>query len=701
MKKIILLFSFILLLNHKSLSQTTLSLATGPEGGVYFSIGIGLKAAIEKACPDVTIALNPTEGSIENSWKLSNNEVQLALVQSDVAAYFREGKRMFRYPSESMMAIATLYPEVVHLVVRKDVGINSIDDLKGKVVAVGKKNSGTIYNSLDILDYFELTDKVKEKKYLSFSETDKAFKNKSIDASFYTSGVPSDAIKDLSSLTKIIGFDSLSVEGILERYSYFQKSSISANNYPDQNNNINSVGVNVILAVQKNSDRRLIKRITDAIFTNLSELEKSHIVAKNINLENSYKINALDLHPGASEFYKDSERIERQFKDYFLDWFSYALLIALILYSLYHHKKFRYNFSRNQYFQIAVILGFLFTVGTFGTYWFERSVNKNFDNIIDTFWTTIIYLLSGFEGNNPITVGGKISSVFILLGSVALLGSVIGHFTSIFIRESKKKMPVDLKKHIAICYWSCRGDTIVKELRHSEKASDKEIIILHDSDPNEKELRSKNNYYKNVFFIEGDPTNTKALEDSRTPFAESVIILAGENHENSDPLTILTCLSIEKLCKRLKVEKPHIIAELMNRDNRQIAIEAGADEIVSAGYYRTGIMLQSALYPQLSDIYHELLSYGENKTSVYIIDEKNYSKSLEGKTFKEIVDIINKNRDEDNPIILLGIKRNKNMILNPQESVDKSSAKYFDNLKGGDSLVVIAQKYPNLQDINL
>ena len=41
------------------------------------------------------------------------------------------------------------------------------------------------------------------------------------------------------------------------------------------------------------------------------------------------------------------------------------------------------------------------------------------------------------------------------------------------------------------------------------------------------------------------------------------------------------------------------------------------------------------------------------------------------------------------------------MILNPQENVDKNSAKYFDNLKEGDSLVVIAQKYPNLEDINL
>lgn len=702
MKSIFLLFIFILNFSHAIYSQETFKLATGSEGGVYFSIGLGLKAAIEKACPEITIALSSTAGSVENAWLLSNNEVQLALIQSDVASNFKNGNMMFKFPSENMMAIATLFPEIIHLVVRKGSGIRTLKDLKGKIIAVGEKNSGTRYNAEDILRFSGINESEITKKYLTPNEVHEAFMNNSIDAVFQTSGIPNQIISSISEGGEIISFDSTTIADMINQFPYFDRNTIPMNSYKGQTQQINSVGLNLFLVTRMDVDRRTIKKITEAIFANKSEIIKSHIVAKNINLENSYKVNSLELHPGASEYYKDSERIERHYTDYLLDGITYFILFLIVVFSIYNHKKFRYNYSRNQYFQIAVVLTVLFTVGTLGTYWFEKSVNKNFDNIIETFWTTIIYLLSGFEGNNPITVGGKISSIFILLGSVGLLGSVIGHFTSLFIMESKKKMPVDLNKHIAICYWSSRGDTIIKELRNSEMAAEKEIIVLHDNDLNERELRDKNDYYKNVFFIEGDPTKTKTLSDARVACAESIIILArNSNAIIADPMTILTCLSIDKLCAKLEVKKPRIIAELMNRENREIALDAGADEIVSAGFYRTGIMLQSALFPNLSDIFHELLSYGSEKTSVYILEEDRYSKDLFGKSFSEIVDIINKNRKEENPVILLGIRREGKVMLNPQNNVSEKSNKYFDVLKKGDALAVIAQKHPYLTNLKV
>jgi hypothetical protein len=147
------------------------------------------------------------------------------------------------------------------------------------------------------------------------------------------------------------------------------------------------------------------------------------------------------------------------------------------------------------------------------------------------------------------------------------------------------------------------------------------------------------------------------------------------------------------------MQKPRIIAELMNKDNREIALDAGADEIVSAGFYRTGIMLQSALFPSLSDIFHELLSYGTDKTSIYILNDDRYPEAFIGKSFGKIAEIINNDRDEKNPVILLGIRRNGKVMLNPQNNVGEKSNKYFDVLKKGDALAVIAQKYPNLNEV--
>lgn len=702
MRNFFLILIFALNFASNIYSQETLKLATGSEGGIYFSIGLGLKSAIEKSNPDITIALLPSAGSIENTRLLSNNEVQLSLVQSDVACNFRNGKLMFKFPSESMMAIATLFPEVIHILVRKDSGIRTVKDLEGKNIAVGEQNSGTRYNAEDIIKYSGIDASKISIKYLPTNKVKEAFLNNSIDAAFFTTGTPNQTIESLLDITDIINIDSTTITPLIEKFPYYKRYTIPNNSYKSQDSPINSIAVNLFLVVRKEIDQLTVKKITEAIFTNKSEIIKSHIVANKINIENSHKINALELHPGASEYYKDSSRMNRDFSDYLLDGITYFVLLLIIFYSIYNHKKFRYYYTKNQYFQIAIILLVLFTIGTLGTYWSERAVNKDFDNLVETFWTTIIYLLSGFDGATPVTVGGKISSIIILIGSVALLGSVIGHFTSLFIMERKKKMPVDLTKHIAICYWSSRGDTIIKELRNSEMAAEKEIIVLHDSDLDEKELRDKKDYYKNVFFMEGDPTKTNRLTDARVAYAESVIILAGNSDPTiADPMTILTSLSIEKLCQKLKVKKPRIIAELMDRNNRDIALDAGADEIVSAGFYRTGIMLQSALFPNLSDIFHELLSYGSNKTSVYIINQERYSKDILGKSFGEIVDIINSNRDEDNPVILLGIRREGQVMLNPQSNVSKKSNKYFDVLKEGDSLAVIAQKHPDLKNIKV
>ncbi len=702
MRNILLLIIFILNFTQTVYSQETIKLATGSEGGIYFSIGLGLKSAIEKADPDITIALSPSAGSIENARALSNNEVQLALVQSDVACNFKNGNSMFKFPSESMMAIATLFPEVIHLVVRKDSGIKKVTDLKGRIVAVGEKNSGTRFNAEDIIRFSGIDGSEITQKYLSPTEISKAFFNNSIDAAFFTSGIPNQSISNILEVAEIISIDSAITSKLIKQHPYYRKNIIPSNSYKGQIEQINSLSINLFLVTRKDVDQLTIKKITEAIFINKSEIIKSHIVAKKINIENSHQILALELHPGASEFYKDSARMTRDFTDYLLDGVTYFLILLAVILSIYNRKKFQYYYSKNQYFQIAIILLVLFTVGTLGTYWSERAVNKDFDNLVETFWTTIIYLLSGFDGATPVTVGGKISSIIILIGSVALLGSVIGHFTSLFIMERKKKMPVDLNKHIAICYWSSRGDTIVKELRNSEMASEKEIIVLHNNEIDEKELRDKNDYYKNVFFIEGDPTKTKMLSDARVAYAESIIILAGTSDATvADPMTILTCLSIDKLCAKLEIKKPRIIAELMNRENREIAMDAGADEIVSAGFYRTGIMLQSALFPNLSDIFHELLSYGSNKTSVYILDEERYSKELLGKSFGEIVEIINNNRKEDNPVILLGIRRNGKVMLNPQNNVSEESNKYFDVLKEGDALAIIAQKHPFLTDLKV
>ncbi len=83
---------------------------------------------------------------------------------------------------------------------------------------------------------------------------------------------------------------------------------------------------------------------------------------------------------------------------------------------------------------MALLFIILFVIGTVGMYLFERGVNDNFINLGQSFWSSLVYLLSGFEDREPVTIEGRVFSIFIFIGSICIIGSVAGNFASIFMK---------------------------------------------------------------------------------------------------------------------------------------------------------------------------------------------------------------------------------------------------------------------------
>ena len=110
--------------------------ARGPQGTHNSACGVpGLVA--------VAIAAN---GSVANVTDIQAGRLEAGLAQSDVAYWAMSGTGSFdnRAPAGDLRAIAYLYPEAVHLVVRKGSGIRSVADLRGKRVSLDEPGSGTL-----------------------------------------------------------------------------------------------------------------------------------------------------------------------------------------------------------------------------------------------------------------------------------------------------------------------------------------------------------------------------------------------------------------------------------------------------------------------------------------------------------------------------------------------------------------------------
>jgi TRAP transporter TAXI family solute receptor len=124
-------------------------IASGPAGGEYMRFVESLRPRSEKW----SITQVNTDGSVANATMLDAGEARFGLVQSDVAAAAVTGQGAFAAhgPLRHLRAVAALFPEPVHVVVREAGGIDSIAALRGVRIAAGSRGSGTRHTALQVL----------------------------------------------------------------------------------------------------------------------------------------------------------------------------------------------------------------------------------------------------------------------------------------------------------------------------------------------------------------------------------------------------------------------------------------------------------------------------------------------------------------------------------------------------------------------
>ncbi|MGD1940329.1 MAG: TAXI family TRAP transporter solute-binding subunit, partial [Leptolyngbyaceae cyanobacterium] len=100
-----------------------LVLASGSQTGEYYAFSEAFADVVRLNHPQIQITVQETAGSAENMGLLRDDGAQLALVQSDTPV------------ERPVRAIARLFPEMFHLLVRKDANIQTVADLRDRRIA--------------------------------------------------------------------------------------------------------------------------------------------------------------------------------------------------------------------------------------------------------------------------------------------------------------------------------------------------------------------------------------------------------------------------------------------------------------------------------------------------------------------------------------------------------------------------------------
>lgn len=130
-------------------------IAAGPIGGTMFPAAGWIAQAISNppgsrpcerygSCgvPGLIAMAQSTEGSIANIEALRAGTIDAALAYAATAHDARVGAGAFKTPFPTLCAIASLAPELVHVLVRRGGPVRTIGDLKGRRVAVGVEADG-------------------------------------------------------------------------------------------------------------------------------------------------------------------------------------------------------------------------------------------------------------------------------------------------------------------------------------------------------------------------------------------------------------------------------------------------------------------------------------------------------------------------------------------------------------------------------
>lgn len=284
-----------------------ITIATGGTAGVYYQLGGTLAKLIEEQLGYKT-SVQATGASVENINLLMNNQAEIAFSISDSATQAYEGTGPFegQAPMTDLRAMAAIYPNVIQLVTTEDTGIKTFEDLKGKRVSVGDRNSGTEINARMIFEAHGMTYDDVKVDYLSFGESIDQIKNGMIDAAVISSGLPNSAIMDLAVTHKVrlIPISESALNYLQEKYPFFMPLTIPADMY-DTAEDTQTVKVANVLLVNHRLSEDVVYNLTKAIFDNLEALYSAHNAALDIKLETVTEGLLVPLHPGAEKYFKE------------------------------------------------------------------------------------------------------------------------------------------------------------------------------------------------------------------------------------------------------------------------------------------------------------------------------------------------------------------------------------------------------------
>ncbi|MFA5909633.1 MAG: TAXI family TRAP transporter solute-binding subunit [Vicinamibacterales bacterium] len=257
-----------------------------------------------RTLPGLDIRLEDVGDALE---AIQNNTADLGITTADHA--YADYWNIERVPESEKLVrgLSLLQPLSAYVLVRPGSRIRRVEDLAGRVVVVGPKNTTSWTLGNLVLEAVGARPRL-IRSVNTRAEGAKALKDGSADAIIlpgYT--YPDEATQaTIREGAYLIPIEGPGVDGLRRRFPFIRATAIPRNIYPGQDRVIPTVGLDMVVVCRRDLDESVVHDLTQQLFDSFPRLSGVEASLRFLDLDRA-PATPLPIHPGAARYFRERE----------------------------------------------------------------------------------------------------------------------------------------------------------------------------------------------------------------------------------------------------------------------------------------------------------------------------------------------------------------------------------------------------------
>ncbi len=308
MKKLLCLISVILpvFAAGAASAQDAVRIGTSSVGSVFYALAIGASEVITKHA-GINATAEPVGGSSANIRGLAAKRIEFAIANSFAAFTGFNGTHNFKKPVDVRLLLQG-HASLRWILVRKNAGIRSLGDLKGRTIVAKRRALPEIELIWNVMQKHAGVADVKTVATTNSPQVYKAFRAGSIDAGLLPFSPRAAAVAKPMQ------------DGVID-FLYLPKSdrdamlkdlppmmwgtTLKAGSFRNQSRDVHLIALNTYVLTRPDVSEDTVYRVAKALFENNEEFASYHKTATQYSLDRALRNVPLPFHDGVIRYFRE------------------------------------------------------------------------------------------------------------------------------------------------------------------------------------------------------------------------------------------------------------------------------------------------------------------------------------------------------------------------------------------------------------